>query len=129
MSKSLYEEIGGEAAVDAAVGVFYQKVIADDRIKHFFDGVDMERQAQKQKAFLTLAFGGPNRYDGRHMRAAHAKLVRRGLDDEHFDAVIEHLGATLVELGVPQHLIEQAAAIAQSVRPDVLGHAATGTDG
>ena len=37
---SLYEQLGGEAAMDAAVGIFYAKVLADDRIKHFFDGVE-----------------------------------------------------------------------------------------
>jgi len=38
---SLYERIGGEAAIDAAVELFYQKVLSDDRIKHFFSDVDM----------------------------------------------------------------------------------------
>jgi len=32
MSDSLYEKLGGEAAVDAAVDIFYRKVLADDRI-------------------------------------------------------------------------------------------------
>src|ERR1700693_4633273 len=64
----LYEEIGGEAAVNAAVDVFYRKVLKDERIKHFFDGVDMDKQASKQKAFLTMAFGGPHNYTGLDMR-------------------------------------------------------------
>ncbi|MGB1061385.1 MAG: truncated hemoglobin, partial [Ketobacter sp.] len=38
---TLYEKIGGEPAVDAAVDLFYKKVLADERIKHFFEGVDM----------------------------------------------------------------------------------------
>ncbi|MGI9213604.1 MAG: group 1 truncated hemoglobin, partial [Methylococcaceae bacterium] len=37
---SLYERLGGAAAVDAAVNIFYRKVIADHRINHFFAGVD-----------------------------------------------------------------------------------------
>ena len=48
-------------------------------------------------------------------------LVKMGLDSSHFDAVMEHLGATLTELGVPDNLIGQAAAIAESTRNDVLG--------
>ena len=39
----------------------------------------------------------------------------------HFDAVIEHLGATLTDLEVPAELIGEAAAIAESVRESVLG--------
>jgi hemoglobin len=119
--QSLYEKIGGEAAVDAAVDIFYRKVLADDRINQFFDGVDMERQAAKQKAFLTFAFGGPNNYTGKDMRDGHAHLVKRGLNDSHFDAVMENLGATLKELNVPDELIAEAAAIAESTRNDVLG--------
>lgn len=118
---SLYEQLGGEAAVDAAVEVFYRKVLADERINRFFEGVDMEKQAAKQKAFLTFAFGGPNNYTGLDMRKAHARLVAMGLNDSHFDAVMEDLGATLQELNVPANLIAQAAAIAESTRSDVLG--------
>jgi len=118
---SLYNEIGGEAAVNAAVDIFYRKVLKDDRIKHFFDGIDMAKQAAKQKAFLTLAFGGPNSYSGADMRKGHAHLVAKGLNDSHFDAVMENLGATLTELNVPANLIAQAAAIAESTRKDVLG--------
>lgn len=118
---SLYTDLGGEAAVNAAVDIFYRKVLKDDRIKHFFDGIDMAKQAAKQKAFLTLAFGGPNNYSGEDMRKGHAHLVAKGLNDSHFDAVMDNLGATLKELNVPDHLIAQAAAIAESTRKDVLG--------
>lgn len=118
---SLYEQIGGDAAVNAAVDIFYRKVLKDDRIKRFFDGVDMEKQAAKQKAFLTMAFGGPHNYTGEDMRKGHAHLVKQGLNDSHFDAVMENLGATLTELKVPGALIAQAAAIAESTRNDVLG--------
>ena len=121
MGDSLYEKIGGEAAVNAAVDIFYRKVLKDDRINRFFEGVDMDKQAAKQKAFLTVAFGGPNHYSGEDMRRGHAHLVARGLNDAHFDAVMENLGATLKELNVPADLIAQAAAIAESTRADVLG--------
>ena len=121
MSTTLYDKIGGEAAVNAAVDIFYRKVLRDNRINRFFEGVDMEKQAAKQKSFLTVAFGGPNKYSGEDMRRGHAHLVAAGLNDSHFDAVMEHLGATLTELKVPGDLIAQAAAIAESTRNDVLG--------
>ena len=85
---SLFDEIGGEGAVNAAVDIFYRKVLKDDRINRFFEGVDMDKQAAKQKAFLSVAFGGPNRYSGADMRRGHAHLVARGLNDSHFDAVM-----------------------------------------
>ena len=118
---SLYEQLGGEPAVNAAVDIFYRKVIADPRINTFFFGVDMAQQAAKQKAFLTMAFGGPHNYTGLDMRRGHARLVDMGLTDRHFDAVLEHLGNTLRELGVAEPLVKQVNDIAESTRTDVLG--------
>ena len=118
---TLFERLGGKPAVDAAVDRFYEKVLKDDRIRHFFDGVDLARQRNKQKAFLSFAFGGPQNYSGKTMRDGHAHLVRRGLNDGHVDAVIENLGSTLREMGVADDLIREVAAIAESTRHDVLG--------
>jgi len=118
---SLFEQIGGDAAVDAAVDIFYRKVLIDDRVSRFFEDVDMDRQRAKQKAFLTFAFGGPNNYRGQDLRTGHARLRTMGLDDTHVDVVIELLGATRAELDVPAALIAQVAAIAESTRNDVLG--------
>lgn len=117
---SLYERLGGENAVNAAVELFYRKVLADGRIARFFDGVDMESQIAKQKSFLTMAFGGPNSYTGLDMRNAHKRLVANGLNDSHVDAVIENLDSTLRALGVPEKEVREVAAIANSVRDDVL---------
>lgn len=118
---TLFEQLGGEGAIDTAVDIFYRKVLSDYRINRFFDPVDMEQQAAKQKAFLTMAFGGPNRYTGQDMRNAHDRLVKMGLDDSHFDAVMEHLTATLTELAAPEALIAQVTTIAEGARNDVLG--------
>ena len=118
---SLFERIGGEAAVDAAVDKFYEKVLADERIKHFFEGVDMQRLARHQKRFMTYAMGGLPDYPGQTLRAAHKGLVENmGLNDAHFDAVLEDLGAALQDLGVADDLVAEAAAIVESTRGDVL---------
>ncbi len=119
-TSTLFEQIGGEPAVEAAVDIFYRKVLSDDRVSRFFEGVDMDRQRAKQKAFLSMAFGGPHNYSGKDMRLGHAHLVKMGLNDSHFDAVVELLGGTLKELGVKDVLISQVAAIAESTRADVL---------
>lgn len=68
-----------------------------------------------------MAFGGPHNYTGMDMRRGHARLVEMGLTDRHFDAVLEHLGNTLRELGVAEPLVKQVNDIAESTRTDVLG--------
>ncbi len=114
---SVYESIGGEAAVDAAVDIFYRKVLADDLISGFFDSVDMDAQRAKQKSFLTVAFGGPNAYTGKDMREAHKHM---NLTEDHFNAVAGHLVETLQELNVAQDLIDEIVGICLTVKADVL---------
>lgn len=117
---TLFERLGGDPAVEAAVALFYRKVLADDRIKGFFGGVDMPRQAERQRAFLTMLMGGPNTYTGQNLRLAHRRFAAAGLDDSHFDAVVGHLADTLRELGAAEDDIAEAGALAESARADVL---------
>ena len=44
-----------------------------------------------------------------------------GLTDRHFDAVLEHFGNNLRELGIAEPLVTQVNDIAESTRTDVLG--------
>jgi hemoglobin len=117
---SIYEQLGGAPAMQAAVENFYRRVLADEELAPFFEDVDMDKQMAKQTGFLTMVTGGPNNYTGKDMRAGHAHLVARGIGDRHVDLVIKHLGDTLADLGVAQELIQQVAAVAESVRDDVL---------
>lgn len=110
---NLYEKLGGEGAVELAVDKFYERVLNDSRVKHFFENVDMKKQRGHQKAFLMYAFGGTSQYDGKTMREAHKHLVEgMGLRGEHFDAIAEDLVATLKEMGVSDELIAEVTAIA-----------------
>ena len=120
---TLYDKLGGAAAVDLAVEKFYEKVLADERVQKFFAHTDMQQQKQHQKGFMTYAFGGAQQWNGRPMREAHKELVdKMGLTDSHFDAIAEDLVATLVELEVPQALIDEVVQIVGSIthRNDVL---------
>jgi hemoglobin len=117
---TLYERIGGEKAVNAAVELFYRNLLSDGRVARFFDGVDMNDQIAKQKSFLTMAFGGPNNYSGLDMRNAHKRLLDKGLNDSHVDAVLENLDRTLRQLGVGEKEVKEVCDLANSVRDDVL---------
>ena len=98
---SLYEKIGGEAAVNAAVDLFYEKVLNDYTISRFFDKTDMAKQVEHLKAFMTVAFGGPNNYTGRSLRDGHARLVKMGLNDAHYDAVLGAFWSDLARVAGP----------------------------
>ena len=119
--KSLYHRLGGQAAINAAVDAFYVKVLADQRVKHFFDDVNMASQHRKQKAFLSAALGGPVPWTGKDMRKAHEDL---DLKEEHFNAIAENLVATLKDLGVSQPLIDETIAIVATTKDAVLNRPA-----
>jgi len=119
-NETLFAQLGGAGAVDAAVDIFYRRVLNDPYVVPFFEGVDMEKQAAKQKAFLTMAFGGPHNYTGKDMRDGHRHLIKMGLNGTHFDHILMHIRSTLAELGVGKDLITQVIAVAESTRDDVL---------
>ena len=115
---SLYQKLGGKGAIDAAVELFYTKVLADEHVKHFFDDINMNKQKRKQKEFLSAALGSPVAWTGKDMRTAHANMP--GLNETHFNAIAGHLKATLEELKISQDLIAQVLAIVETTRNDVL---------
>ncbi len=121
MNEDLYTRLGGHAAVNAAVEIFYRKVIRDSRVNMFFTGIDINQQIEKQKGFLMFAFGGATHYSGKDLRTAHAPLVQRGLSSAHFDIVVQHLRSTLEELGIEESLANEALKIIEQTRHEVLG--------
>jgi hemoglobin len=119
---TLYDRVGGEPALIAAADLFYSKVMSDDLIRPFFQGITVSAQARKLVGFMTWAFGGSGAYKGRNLDTAHARLVRdMGLTDVHFDAVKRHLQDTLGELDLPSEVIEEATGIVETTRAVVLG--------
>lgn len=118
---TLYDRLGGEPAMDKGVDIFYRAVLRDPTINYFFEDTDMDRQRLKQKAFVAMACGGPVHYTGMDMRKGHAHLLQYGLNDSHFDAVVNHLAAALKQIGASDEDIGQVAALVEPLRDDILG--------
>jgi hemoglobin len=75
-------------------------VLPDPLLARYFAHLDetaLKHLRWHMIAFLAAATGGPNRYTGREMRAAHAHL---GITSQAFDRVATHLLDTLIDLGV-----------------------------
>ncbi len=118
---SFYELVGGEKAIDKAVNIFYRKVLKDSHINYFFNDIDMTQQIQKQKAFFTMLFDGPNSYTGKDLKSGHAHLEAKGLTDSHFDAVVSHLKSTFEDLSIPHDILKAICEKAEAARPFILG--------
>lgn len=118
MSRSVYEELGGSAAVEAVVDDFYTRVLDDERLVSYFEDTDMADLRAHQVQFISSVAGGPVEYDGADMREAHAHL---DLGDEEFDAVAAHLEAALRENGVAESNVDAILEEVESLRAPVLG--------
>ncbi len=103
---SLYEELGGDTAISRAVDYFYNRMLADETLAHWFEDMDMAILKAHQRAFLTVALGGPELYDGRSMRNAHARL---GIQDADFTRAKEHLADALTSIGAAPELVAMVA--------------------
>jgi hemoglobin len=116
--RTIYEEIGGAAAVTAVVDRFYQRLVADPSVSHYFAGKDLVRLKAHQRALVTVALGGASEtYTGRLMGPAHAGL---DITDDAFDAILAHLQAVLVDAGVAATTIGKVLAILEPLRPEVV---------
>ncbi len=116
-SISVYEAIGGRAAVAAAVDGLFARLLADPELGRFFPGGVGVRHRAYVVTVLGEALGGPERYRGPDLAGAHRGL---GISDAHFDRAAAHLAATLDELGVPGPLADHIVAVVAGLRPAVV---------
>ena len=115
--KSIFDQIGGAAAVEAAVEQFYQRVLVDPLLKPFFKDTNLNWLKKSQVRFFTTALGGPQIYKGADMKSAHAEMK---IEEKHFGRVAQHLSDTLKALKVPPPLIQQIMQTAGSLAPDII---------
>ncbi|XVH31283.1 group I truncated hemoglobin [Haloferacaceae archaeon DSL9] len=118
MSQTVYDEIGGRGAVEGVVDDFYDRVLADEQLIPFFEGMDMEALRAHQVQFISSVAGGPVEYDGADMHEAHAHL---DIGESDFDAVGAHLETALRNNGVDEANIDAIMAEVVALKDPVIG--------
>ncbi|WP_336365385.1 group I truncated hemoglobin [Halalkalicoccus salilacus] len=113
-----YERLGGEESIEAVVSQFYEYVMADDLVNHYFEDTDMQQQTIHQTQFISSVTGGPVDYSGEDMRAAHEGM---GITKEEFDAIAGHLDTALKEFEVPEDDHEDVLAEIASYEDAIVG--------
>ncbi|NHC45322.1 group I truncated hemoglobin [Motilibacter aurantiacus] len=114
---SLYDRLGGARGLATAVTVFYSRVAEDPLLAPWFADVDLRRLRAHQHAFLTSVVGGPDVFTGRSPAAAHAGLAVTGTA---FDAIVEHLAATLRDLDLDPEAVADVVERVESLRGEVV---------
>ena len=115
---TLFERLGGVEAVRAAVNELYKRILADPKLKGFFDNTTMTALRLHQLEFMKIAFTEiPQDLDvAALLTEKHKSLFGRGLNGEHFDLVAGHFVESLQHLGVNQELIDEAAGVVLPLR-------------
>ncbi|WP_255170030.1 group I truncated hemoglobin [Natrononativus amylolyticus] len=117
MAHVVYHEIGGREAVEAVVADFYDRVLADEQLQPYFEGMDMTELRAHQVQFISAVTGGPVEYTGSGMREAHAHL---NIEEADFDAVGAHLEAALRENGVDEANVDAIMSEVVALKDPVL---------
>ena len=123
MLDTLYERIGGSARINATLEIFYRRVLTDDRLSQFFIDIDMKHLQGRQSMFLSMLLGGKVVYTRARLRGAHAGARSQGMDDTHFDAVIQHFREALQEARVSPGVVNETIALLENTRTEVLDRA------
>lgn len=127
MNKSLYERLGGEAAVKAVVDDVVARAAADTRINAKFAKTDIPRLKFHLVKQVCAVTGGPCKDIGRTPENIHHNLK---ITSGEFDAFVEDLVATLDKLNVPTQEKNELLGILGPLKPkivEVSASSATGT--
>ncbi len=125
MELSIYDRLGGSAAVHAIVEAIYRRMLEDPEMATFFEGVEMVHMKRSQRVFMAHALGGPLAGHVPDLAEAHAGLVKyKGLSDAHYDTMLVYVRESLDELMINPEVCDEVIALIESVREMVLGRAA-----
>ncbi len=123
MNKSLYDRIGGQAALTKVVDDFVAKAAANPKVNFTRNGAWIASDAAVKTLklhlvnFLGSAFGGPQKYTGRSMKESHQGMA---ITQAEFDALAADLKAVLEANKVPTAEVDEIMKIAASTAPDIV---------
>jgi hemoglobin len=97
-SAGLYQRFGGQPGLVALMDDFMARLLADPRTAPFFEKVNQAHVKQQLVDQFCELLGGPCRYQGVEMKAAHQDLE---IGKRDFNALVEALQAAMDARGIP----------------------------
>ncbi len=123
---SLYDRLGGEAAIRSVVDDFVARAAADDTLNFTRQGTANAWEATPENVqllkdrlvqFVGQATGGPQAYEGQDMATAHAGMA---ITNAEFDRLGGHLKASLDAHSVPAQEQSELLAIVETTRSAIV---------
>ncbi|EEF58363.1 globin [Pedosphaera parvula Ellin514] len=134
---ALFDRLGGEKGITAIVEDATPRILQDPRVN--FVRNDVKRggfsfhrdqavtwQATSENItmlkkhlvqFISLASGGPSKYEGKGMKSVHAGM---NISNPEFDAAVGDIKASLDKLQIPNTEQKELLAIVESTRPEIV---------
>lgn len=114
---SVFQSLGAKAGIDKIVEDFIPIILADQRIKRFFEQTDKKRlAAQLSDQFCELT-GGPCQYKGKDMHEVHEGM---NISNAHFNALAEDLQIAMEKNNISSSISNKLVAkLAPMQRPIV----------
>lgn len=119
--ETLFHQIGGIKTINALVDKFYKNVLEDDSINHFFKNVNMNKLKEHHNMFLMYSLAELKNMSGESLRESHKQLVKEGLNQNHFNAMISHYKHAMQDCDINPKNIHEIIKILEATRNDILG--------
>ncbi len=114
---STYEKIGGDKILTEAVDSLFDRVVADDLLKLYFDGLNVTKVKSGFKAYIALLLGGDRPFEGPTLNEIHRGTE---ISDLGFDVFVEYFLEALKEQNVSAEHIELVKGKLLPVKNDVV---------
>ena len=96
--RSVLDQFGGEAGLVALMDELMPILLADERMRPFFEFSDQAMIKRHLVEQFCVILGGSCTYTGRDMKESHAFL---GIDRADFNALVEDLQIAMERRGIP----------------------------
>lgn len=113
----LWAELGNGRVVRQVLEAFYARVYTDERLRHFFEGVTLDRSIDKQFSFLKQCMTGEKVYMGDRPRNAHHWMI---ISNELFDYRQQLMEQTLQAHGMTPGQVARWTRYEEVFRPDIV---------
>jgi hemoglobin len=97
MATTPFDRHGGFATVSRIVLAFYDRILDDDDVGPYFDGVDLPRLIDHQTKFIAFIMGGPASFSDEHLSRVHQ---RHNIALADFNRMVDILAGVLAEAGI-----------------------------
>ena len=118
--QSLYERLGGYDGIAACANELLPRLESDSQLGRFWqhrgdDGVAREKQLLID--YLCASAGGPVYYTGRDMKVSHVGMK---ISESDWDVFMQHAGATMAALQVPDRERDDVVTFVLSIKNDIV---------